>query len=573
MKKSVRSTFFIVVLLAAAPVSADWQSTVTKEIARSEYRFSARDDGAVSAPNRAHGLRSTITPSGLELTSRVEGESGFKLTLRVVGAGPGTLTQDDLGVSIARGAMREWYVNDDRGLEQGFTLASRPGGAKGRAALELALGGDVLAYPDSSGQSILFKTAKGEPVLRYGELRVVDATGRELQVRMVVRPGVVRIEFDDKGAAYPVTVDPLLTSPAWTAESNQAGALFGFSVATAGDVNGDGYSDVIIGAIAFDNGQLDEGRAFVYLGSAAGLATGAAWTAESDQAGSQFGEAVAAAGDVNGDGYGDVIVGANSYTNDQGGEGRAFVYLGSSSGLAAGPAWMAEGDQSNANFGVSVATAGDVNGDGYADVIVGARDWDGGQTDEGRASVYLGSAAGLGTSPAWTGESNQPGARFGNAVGTAGDVNADGYSDVVVAAVRFNNGLGDFSGRAYAYLGSASGLATSAVWTVDSAQGGAQFGVSVGTAGDVNGDGYADVIVGANAHDNGATNGRAYVYFGSGSGPSVSPAWVKESDQAGANFGVSVATAGDVNGDGYADVIVGAHTFSNGQTSEGRAYM
>ena len=98
--------------------------------------------------------------------------------------------------------------------------------------------------------------------------------------------------------------------PAWTGEGNQGGASFGQSVATAGDVNGDGYADVIVGAPYYDNGQADEGAAFVYLGGAAGLSAAAAWTAESDQAGALFGTSVGTAGDVNGDGYADVIVGA-----------------------------------------------------------------------------------------------------------------------------------------------------------------------------------------------------------------------------------------------------------------------
>ena len=135
MKNSARAAWFIVLLLVAAPVFADWQSSVTNEIARSEYRFSARDDGAVSAPNRAHDLRSVVTPRGLELTARVEGESRLKMTLslrgvgrgkRLVPFGAGTLTQDEAGTSIVRAALREWYVNDERGLEQGFTLGVGP---------------------------------------------------------------------------------------------------------------------------------------------------------------------------------------------------------------------------------------------------------------------------------------------------------------------------------------------------------------------------------------------------------------------------------------------------------------
>jgi len=273
-------------------------------------------------------------------------------------------------------------------------------------------------------------------------------------------------------------------------------------VATAGDVNGDGYSDVIVGAVLYDNGQADEGRAYVYLGSASGLAAAPAWTAESNQAGAQFGWSVATAGDVNGDGYSDVIVGAPLYSNGEGEEGRAFVYLGSASGLAVTAAWTAESDQISAYFGNSVATAGDVNGDGYSDVIVGARFYDNGESNEGRAFVYLGSSSGLAATAAWTSESDQAGADFGWSVATAGDVNGDGYSDVIVGAPYYDNPQTN-AGRAFVYLGSSSGLAPSYAWSDGTNQLSALYGYSVATAGDVNGDGYSDIIVGGPYYDNG----------------------------------------------------------------------
>jgi hypothetical protein len=161
-------------------------------------------------------------------------------------------------------------------------------------------------------------------------------------------------------------------------------------VATAGDVNGDGYSDVIVGAYSYDNGQLDEGRAFVYHGSVEGLSMAAAWTAESDQIDVEFGNSVASAGDVNGDGFSDVIVGAHFYNNGQSNEGWAYAYPGSAAGLSTTAAWTAESDQGGARFGWSVAAAGDVNGDGFSDVIVGAHEYDNGLIDVGRAFVYYG---------------------------------------------------------------------------------------------------------------------------------------------------------------------------------------
>jgi len=251
---------------------------------------------------------------------------------------------------------------------------------------------------------------------------------------------------------YHGSASGLSTTAAWTAENDEAGAQFGFSVATAGDVNGDGYSDVIVGAHRYDNGETDEGRAFVYNGSATGLAPDSSWTAESNQAGANFGVAVACAGDVNGDGYSDIIIGAHLYDNGQTDEGRTFVYLGSPGGPALAPGWTAEGDQPGANFGISVAGAGDVNGDGYSDVVVGAHRYDNAQTDEGRAFVYHGSASGLGLAAAWTGESDQASANLGISVACAGDVNGDGYSDVLAGAPLYDD-VQTSEGRASVYYG------------------------------------------------------------------------------------------------------------------------
>src|ERR1051326_254089 len=268
----------------------------------------------------------------------------------------------------------------------------------------------------------------------------------------------------------------------------------------------------VASAGSYDNGQTDEGRAYVYLGSASGPALLPAWAAESDQANALFGYSVATAGDVTGDGYSDVVVGARDYDNGLGAAGRAFVYHGSATGLAASPAWTADGGQASAEFGVSVATAGDVNGDGYSDVIVGADLFDNGEQNEGRAFVYHGSPSGLAGIPAWTGEPNRAGAKFGVSVATAGDVNGDGYSDVIVGAQFYSN-VETLEGLASVYLGSATGLAGSPAWTAEGNQVNAFLGASVATAGDVNGDGYSDVVVGAHGYSNGEqAEGRVFVY-------------------------------------------------------------
>ena len=207
------------------------------------------------------------------------------------------------------------------------------------------------------------------------------------------------------------------------------------------------------------------------------------------------------------------------------------------------------GEAAHADFGWSVAGAGDLNDDGYSDVIVGAPSagghrrscayiYYGGPTMDNVADVTL------------TGAADRYG-RFGWSVAGAGDVNDDGYGDVIVGAPRGTGGAGD----AYIYYG-ASAMDNTADITLREAAYRAFFGESVAGAGDVNGDNYDDVIVGAPGNDLVAGAGRAYVYYG-GSTPFGSPAFILTEQVAGEMFGISVGLA-DFNGDGRADIIVGA---------------
>jgi hypothetical protein len=588
--------------------SQDWWGQVQRRIAEDEYALVWKDataskgperagvvEAGWSAPNRAQGFEARFSETGVVVSpSRGDASWTWGLSLAAWGRpgallplGKASLHVEKNRIEAGRTGLSEWFLNDERGLEQGFTIFAPPAGTalspRHPLVLDLALSGDLHPRFSEDGQAVDFFDGGGGAVLRYASLKVVDAAGRSLPSRFegwigsassaqepllsCAAAGGVRIAIDDSAAVYPISVDPIATSHAWMAESHQAHALYGWSVGTAGDVNGDGYSDLIVGAFWYDNGStVDEGRVYVYAGSSSGPSTTPAWTLDSNQVDAYFGRSVGTAGDVNGDGYSDIIVGAPHWK-------RALVYLGSASGLSLSPAWSPEPPPFTGAFGSSVGTAGDVNGDGYSDVIVGDDSYSNGQAGEGAAFVYLGSPTGLYGSYAWKAEGDQIAAQLGNSVGTAGDVNGDGYSDVIVGAAHYNNDLED-EGRAYVYTGGPAGPSSSPAWTGEGDQLSAFFGWSVGTAGDVNGDGYSDVIVGIIHYSNvEADEGGARVYLGSASGLSPSPGWTAESDQASAEFGSSVGTAGDVNGDGYSDVIVGAHQYNHGYLNEGRTYV
>ncbi len=441
----------------------------------------------------------------------------------------------------------------------------------------LAVGafGRAEAYPGTaSGPAATPAWVVQQPVNQtYGRgAALLDADQNGCADAAIGSPGYTNGQSIE-GAVYvhPGSPSGLASTAAWSSESNQASANFGISVASAGDVNADGYADVIVGAYLFDNGQSDEGRAFVFLGGPTGLAATAAWTAESNISKSRFGCSVAEAGDVDGNGASDVIIGACLLKNGQSNEGRAYVYLGTpGSGLAATAVWSVEGNQSNAQFGYAVACAGNVNGDGYSDVIVGAPFWDNGQSDEGRAFVYLGGPGGPDTSAAWTGESNQASAQFGSSVCGLGSVDGDTYGEIAVGAPRFDSGQSD-EGRVFVYAGSTGGPGASASWTAESDQAGAQFGAALATS-EVNGDGFRDLAVGSPYFDNGESDeGRVSLFLGSAIGLSLSAAWTAEGNQAGARFG-SALGAGDVNGDSFDDLLVGAPMWDGGLTDEGAAW-
>jgi hypothetical protein len=295
-------------------------------------------------------------------------------------------------------------------------------------------------------------------------------------------------------------------------------------VAPLGDLNGDGFDDVVIGtAIA---GSTFEGRAFVFNGPLFGEHTSA--SADAVIRGSfpneSFGASVASAGDMNGDGIPDLIVGAPSFPLGVKNTGRAYIFYGPVAGslIATDADAIIFGENLNDSFGTSVAKAGDVNADGIDDIIVGANQLFNEGT--GKAYVFYGPLAGsiqaANANAILIGEVALD--LFGNSISGTGDFNGDGFDDVIVGAWN-NEGGGVRSGRAYTFFGPLAGtIAAADADFIVTGQALDQLGLSV-SGGDLDGDGAGgDLIIGAPQFADGDP-GYTAIFFGTGQGPTPTP--------------------------------------------------
>ncbi len=321
----------------------------------------------------------------------------------------------------------------------------------------------------------------------------------------------------------------------------------------------------------------------MYYGAATGIdaSSETKLTASDGASYDDFAFGLAGAGDLDGDGYSDLVVGASGDDDAGNSAGALYVYFGSASGvLASSELKRTASDAAASDFlGFFVSGAGDVDGDGYDDVVVGARGDDDQGALSGSAYVYYGSATGLQATAEdkLTASDGAASDYFGTAVRGAGDLDGDGYDDVVVGA-PYDDDLGSSSGALYVYYGSATGIRSSSETKLTASDGAAgdELGYPIGRLGDLDGDGYDDLVVGAHYDDDdGTSSGSAYVYFGSSSGLRVdSERKLTAPDaEAGAEFGLWVGGTGDVDGDGLPDLVVGAPYHDLDGTDVGAVYV
>lgn len=344
----------------------------------------------------------------------------------------------------------------------------------------------------------------------------------------------------------------IASAPSWErAGEDGAGAWFGDTASVAGDVNGDGYVDAAVGSPA---AGAYAGRVYVYLGSSEGLGRTASWTlAGNDGVGSRFGAGLAQAGDINGDGYADLIGAALLIGVPA--PGRVYVYFGRAGAPPAVPSQIITRPEGAPWYFAGIVPLGDVNGDGFADVCVVA----GGYQDSAmrvtpaKVYVYLGNAMGLAPTPTLTLTGPGEGYRlYPNATG--GDFNGDGYGDMAVGAF-----LVPPAGYVGVHYGGPMGLAAMPAQELTEAP--ASHTIAVGTAAaDLNDDGYTDLVVRARHSSTGVCLLR--VHLGGPSGVSATPVVTYEDPRAGGNtFATSMGSPGDLTGDGIADLLIGSSPY------------
>lgn len=388
---------------------------------------------------------------------------------------------------------------------------------------------------------------KGDKDQAFAWLAKAKATHKIDMTQLEATPELSPLKSDARFAALLPTradfddpfVEPVKIVHEWDGQS--ANDQFGWIARNIGDVDGDGVPDFVTSAPSSHVGGEDAGRIYVYSTKSGKLL----WTADG-HAGDQLGTGLEAAGDTNGDGIPDVVASAP-------GSGYANIYSGRDGRVLQ----TLHGENSSDEFGRHASGVGDVNHDGFADVIVGAPSNNASGEKAGRAYVYSGKDGRV----LLTLSGEHAGDEFGSAV--AGFSN----KDHLLLLVGAPNAGPRKTGRSYVY----DALSAKPKFTMESDETGAALGAMfLSVLGDVDGDGFPDVYASDWSNNaRGLRTGRVYVY----SGKDGHPLFTLTGETPGEGFGTSPSVAGDVDGDGHADLIVGAWQYSGAAVGGGRASL
>ena len=339
---------------------------------------------------------------GLELRSY-----GFPGQKRMIGHGAEVTAEGERVTYVRDMALREWFVNDQRGLEHGFTVEQRPAGANNeetRLEFDLAVRGSLRPEISADGKTLRFADPQGNTVLTYSGLKVSDADGHDLPARFAAEQKAVRLLVDERGAHYPITVDPIAQQAYVKASNTDANDLFGNSVAVSGDT-------VVVGAIyessdatgvngdQNNDNAFESGAAYVFVRNGATWSQQAYLKASNTDANDLFGFSVAISGDT-------VVVGAGSEASNANGvngnqddnsatdAGAAYVFVRNGTTWSQQAYLKASNSDAGDFFGSPVVVSGDtvVVGAGSEDSNangVNGNQTDNSATDAGAAYVFV----------------------------------------------------------------------------------------------------------------------------------------------------------------------------------------
>ncbi|HPB31964.1 MAG TPA: integrin alpha, partial [Candidatus Sumerlaeota bacterium] len=340
-------------------ISADdagWRAQAMNAITEMEYQITLRDrkdcrgdQSEYHAVNRRQDLRIFFKGDGLRIVRRTESSPSWNWSWRLNALGRrGDLHNTAQPIRAAhrnimeyrRPGLLETYENTEAGFIQRLELNVPPAGS-GPVEIKVMCGTGLEVTQIGRGVPVDFRH-EGRTILQYSEMTATDTAEKTLPAEIIFENDLATIVVNDEGALYPLSVTLVVKGPAdgmlpgfpdWTYADDREDAQLGFSVATAGDVNGDGFSDVIVGAYQYDEDFGNQGKVFVFHGSETGLPTLPSWMF-SGPSSEHFGWSVATAGDVNGDGFSDIVVGSPRYTFNSEIRGKAYVFHGSRDGLA-----------------------------------------------------------------------------------------------------------------------------------------------------------------------------------------------------------------------------------------------